>query len=135
MEATDSWQLLLKTDIDKGFINNSDFVLQEGVHRAYTRTSNDVIDSAILSCQGVGNCSVSGLVLSFFDLESEVSIGDQVRNSNTLLVGTILSKTTRTLTLDTVNNLVSGNLYFALNLRVQKVADFRLSHGSYRYPI
>jgi hypothetical protein len=27
MEATDSWQLLLNTD--EGFINNSDFVLQE----------------------------------------------------------------------------------------------------------
>jgi hypothetical protein len=33
MEATDSWQLLLKTDIDKGFINNSDFVLQEDTER------------------------------------------------------------------------------------------------------
>ncbi len=110
LEATDSWQLLLKTDIDKGFINNSDFVLQEGVHRAYARTSNDVIDSAILSQQGVGNCSVDGLILIFnFDLESEVSIGDQVRDINMLLVGTILGKTARTLTLDTINNLVSGD--------------------------
>jgi hypothetical protein len=43
------------------------FRLRAASKKEYTEheTSNDVIDSAILSCQGVGNCSVSGLVLSF----------------------------------------------------------------------
>jgi hypothetical protein len=59
----DSWQLLLKTDIDN--INNSDVLQEEYTER--TGTSNDVIDSTILSCQ-VGNCSVRAC-FEFADLE------------------------------------------------------------------
>lgn len=110
LEATDAWDLTLETDLDKGFINKEDFVRQEGVFYAYIRTSNDVIDSSLLSCQGIGNCTVTDLVLSFnFDLDDVISIGDTIRNSNLELVGTILSKTDRTLTLNTVNNIITGN--------------------------
>jgi hypothetical protein len=50
---------------------------------------------------------VNGLVLEFgFDLESEVSIGDEIRNENKLLVGTIMSKTRNSLTLNAVANVV-----------------------------
>jgi hypothetical protein len=78
------------TDIDKGFINNSDFVLQESTQSVHG-TSNDVIDSTILSCQESGNCLISYVCFFTFDLEREF-LWNQVRNSNTLLVGTILIK-------------------------------------------
>jgi hypothetical protein len=110
IEGTDAWQLSLKTDLDKGYVNESDFLLQEGVYRAYTRTSNDVIDTSLLSCQGIGECALEGLVLSFaFNLENEVSVGDRVLNINQGVVGTILSKTTNSLTLDAVANITSGD--------------------------
>ena len=110
IEGTDSWQLALETDLDKGYINADDFEKQEGVFRAYTRTSNDVIDSSLLSCQGIGNCTINGLVLSFgFTLDDVISIGDEIRNSNLLLVGTILSKTANSLTLNAVANILSGD--------------------------
>jgi hypothetical protein len=109
MEATDSWQLLLKTDIDKGFINNSDFVLQEEVHRAYEDIKRCYwLSNTILPRSR--NCLLAACFEFYFDLRVkfllEIKLETQI-----LLVGTILSKTTRTLTLDTVNNLVSGNLY------------------------
>lgn len=110
IEGTDAWQLALETDADKGYINSTDFEKQEGVYRAYTRTSNEAIDSSLLSCQGIGNCTISGLVLSFgFTLDDVISVGDEIRNSNLLLVGTILSKTQNSLTLNAVANISSGD--------------------------
>lgn len=110
IEGTDAWELEFKSDLDSGYIHKEDFVKQEGVFRAYTRTSDENIDTSLLSVQGIGNCTISGLVLNFdFKIESEVSIGDQVRNINGELVGTILNKTSNSLTLNTVNNIVSGN--------------------------
>lgn len=110
IEGTDAWQLALETDLDKGYINATDFEKQEGVYRAYTRTSNEAIDSSLLSCQGIGNCTISGLVLSFgFTLDDVISIGDEIRNSNLQLVGTILSKTKNSLTLNAVANITNGD--------------------------
>jgi len=110
IEGTDAWQLSLETDLDKGYINASDFEKQEGVYRAYTRTSNDVIDTSQLAHQGIGNCILNGLVLSFsFPLDDVISIGDEIRNLDLQLVGTILSKTTNSLTLNAVANIVNGD--------------------------
>lgn len=110
IEGTDAWRLALATDADKGYVNATDFEKQEGVFRAYTRTSNDAIDSSLLSCQGIGSCTISGLVLSFgFTLDDVISIGDEIRNSNLLIVGTILSKTKNSLTLNAVANIVNND--------------------------
>lgn len=110
IEGTDAWELELLSDSDKGYIKKEDFEKQEGVFRAYTRTSNESIDTSLLSVQGIGNCTINGLVLSFaFNIENEISIGDEIRNSTLQLVGTILSKTTNTLLLNTVNNIVTGD--------------------------
>lgn len=110
IEGTDAWDIELTSDLDSGYINKEDFDKQEGVFRAYTRTSNESIDTSLLAVQGIGECTVNGLVLEFgFNLESEVSIGDKVRNVDSLLVGTILSKTDNSLTLDAVANVVTGD--------------------------
>jgi len=110
IEGTDAWDVTVVTDLDSGQIDKTDFANQEGVKRAYIRTSNSVLDSSNLSVQGIGNCTLSGLVLTFaFRLEDEISIGDTVLNQANLVVGKIVSKTAKTLTLDAVANLVSGD--------------------------
>ena len=110
IEGTDAWEIELLSDLDKGYIHKEDFDKQENVFRAYTRTSDETIDTSLLSVQGIGNCTISGLVLNFgFNLESEISIGDKVRNSSLQVVGTIESKTANSLTLNTVNNIISGD--------------------------
>lgn len=110
IEGTDAWEITATTDLESGLIDKTDFVNQEGVQRAYIRTSNGIFDSANISVQGVGNCTVTGLVLTFaFVLEDEISVGDTVRNINNAVVGKIVSKTAKTLTLDAVANLVSGD--------------------------
>ena len=110
IEGTDAWDLEIETDLEKGFINKNQFVKQEGVFRGYARTSNDVVDNANLSVQGIGNCTISGLVLNFgFVLESEISVGDQIVNISNQVVGTITNKGQKSLTLDAVANIVSGD--------------------------
>ncbi len=118
MEATDAWDLAFETDLDKGFINKEDFVKQEGVFDAYIRTSNEATDTSLLSCQGIGTCTIDGLILNFsFDLDSVVSIGDKIINISKQLVGTILSKTENSLTLNTVNNLINGDYVMCSKLQ------------------
>lgn len=113
IEGTDPWEIEITSDLDAGYINATDFEKQENVFRAYARTSNDIIDTSLLSTQGIGTCTVSGLILSFnFDLESDMSIGDEIMNISSQIVGTVLSKTTRTITLNTVNNITSGDFVF-----------------------
>lgn len=110
IEGSTKVNVKLKTDLNSGYINNVDFEKKEGVFYAYVRSSNDVEDTALLSFQGIGNCNINGLVLEFnFELDSIISVGDQIRNSNLELVGTITSKTSKSLTLNSVSNISNGD--------------------------
>jgi hypothetical protein len=122
IEGSTAVDVELVTDLNQGYINQSDFEKKEGVFYAYVRNSNDDVDSSLLSCQGIGNCTISGLTLNFgFDLDSIISVGDQVRNADLELVGTIVSKTTNSLTLNAVENIVSGD--FVLCSKPQSIAN------------
>jgi len=121
-EGTDAWGVTLNTDLDSGYINKVDFEKKEGVFYAYIRNSNENIDSSLLSCQGIGISTVSGLTLNFsFELESVISVGDQIRNANLELVGTIVSKTSNSLTLNTMNNI--GATDFVLCSKPQSIEN------------
>jgi len=110
IEGNVSPDIVLTTDYNDGYINSSDFELKEGVRYAYQRCSNSVIDTALLSVQGIGNCTINGLDLNFaFDLPSLVSVGDDIRNLNNDLVGTVVSKTANSLTLTNVQNIVNND--------------------------
>ncbi len=121
MESTDAWDIILETNLNNGYINKEDFSKQEGVFYSYIRNQNLTIDTALIGANvGVGNCTVNGLDLEFsFDLEDNISIGDEVRNSDLELVGTILNKTNNSLSLDVVNNVSSGD--FVLCSKPQSV--------------
>lgn len=122
IEGNTAVDVELVTDINQGYINNTDFEKKEGIFYAYIRNSDDTIDSALLSCQGIGNCTISGLTLNFdFDLDSIISVGDQVRNADLELVGTIVSKTANSLTLNAVANIVSGD--FVLCSKPQSISN------------
>lgn len=114
IEGTTNLQIACETDLEKGYINNVDFEKKEGVWYAYVRGKNGELNTSQLSFQGIGECVVNGLSLEFdFELDSIISVGDVVLNSNLQIVGTILSKTANSLTLDTVNNIVSGDFVLA----------------------
>jgi len=122
IEGTDAWDVAVESDLEAGYINSNDFELKEGVYYSYLRTNNDQIDTSLLSCQGIGNCQVNGLVLSFTnDLDSAISVGDVVLNQNALPVGIIQSKTDKTITLNTVNNIVSGD--FVMSAKQQSIEN------------
>jgi hypothetical protein len=110
IEGTIPLDIVAKTDLNDGYINLADFEKKEGFFYSYLRNSNTVLDTKLLSAQGIGNATISGLTLQFgFQVDPIVSIGDKILNSGALLVGTVLSRTANSLTLDTVNNLVSGD--------------------------
>jgi hypothetical protein len=110
IEGTTPLTITSETDLNKGYINAVDFEKKEGVYYAYIRNSNDSIDTSLLSCQGIGNATISGLILIFsFPLDPIISIGDSIVNESKLLIGTVLSKTNTSLTLDTMNNFITGN--------------------------
>jgi hypothetical protein len=111
VEGTIAPDVKLLTELNVGYINKADFERKEGdIFYAYVRNKNEVIDTALLSSQGIGNCTVSGLTLNFgFELDNVISVGDNIYNQNLQLVGTILSKTANSLILNTANNIVSGD--------------------------
>jgi hypothetical protein len=114
IEGTTNLQIACETDLEKGYVNNVDFEKKEGVHYAYVRGKNGELNTSQLSFQGIGEAVVNGLVLEFdFVLESIISVGDVILNSNLQIVGTVLSKTDNSLTLNTVNNIVSGDYVLA----------------------
>lgn len=122
IEGSIALQITTKTDLDKGYINQADFVNKEGVFYAYLRHSNDEINTKLLSCQGIGNASISGLVLTFADeIDNSVSVGDEIRNLTLQLVGTIVSKTAKTITLNTVSNIVNND--FVLATKTQSISN------------
>lgn len=111
IEGTIAPDVTLQTDNDSGYIRKEDFEKKEGdFYYAYVRNQNEVIDTRRLSSQGIGNCTIDGLVLSFtFDLDDIISVGDKVYNVDMELVGTITAKSARTLTLDAVANIVDND--------------------------
>lgn len=110
-ESTDAWDIEAETELNKGYINKTDFSKEEGVFYGFIRSKNDVKDTSLIGAyQGIGNCTISGTTLNFaFNLEPEISIGDEIRNTNMEIVGTILNKTNNSLSLNSVTNLISGD--------------------------
>ena len=114
LDGTIPADITVETNYDKGLVSSSDFEKKEGVFYGYIRYDNGVVDTSLLSYQGVGNATISGLTLEFgFELDSIISVGDLILNTDLQIVGTILSKTDNSLTLDTINNINSGEFVMA----------------------
>lgn len=114
IEGTDAYDVVVETDFNTGGISASNFTKQENVWKGYIRVANETIDAGLLSVQGIGQATRNGFNLEFaFNVDSIISIGDEVRNINKLLVGTITNRTARTLTLDAVNNFSDNDFVMA----------------------
>jgi hypothetical protein len=126
IEGSDPWKIDCATDLDKGYIQQSQFDKKEGVFYAYIRTSNEILDTQLNSVQGIGNCTIAANVLNFsFELPSEISVGDVIRNTALEIVGTVTDKTNNSLTLNSVSNLSSGD--YVLSTKPQSVQNNSLT--------
>lgn len=120
IEGTTPLEIIAETNLSKGYVKFGEFELKEGLYWAYIRNS-ETQDTSLLSFQGVGNAVITGNTLSFpFDIDPIVSVGDKLINTSLQTVGTIVSRTDRTLVLNAVANLVSGN--FVLCSKDQSIA-------------
>lgn len=114
IEGTIPVQIGLTTDLDQGYVNLADFEKKEGVWYAYTRYENGVVNTELLSYQGIGEATITGLTLNFsFEIDPIISVGDVILNETLQIVGTIVSKTANSLTLNAVANIVSGDFVLA----------------------
>lgn len=77
-----NWNITINTDIDSGHINKDSFKTKEGFHYSYIRRDTaDVVNTELLSVQGVGNIATNGLdianyTLTFGLVPSTIAVGD-----------------------------------------------------------
>jgi len=126
IEGTIAPDVILKTDLNDGYINKADFERKEGdIFYAYVRNSNSIIDTKKLSTQGIGTCEINGSILEFsFEVDNIVSVGDSVYNQNMQIVGVIMARTNNTLTLNAVQNLSDGD--YVLCQKTQSIQNNEL---------
>jgi len=102
--------VVLRTDMDSGNVQPDYFEKKENVYHSYIRMNNETMDTSLLSYQGIGTATVNSFDLEFsFDLDSNISVGDKIRNVAMELVGVITSKTRNSLTLTAMDNIISGD--------------------------
>lgn len=77
-----NWNITINTDIDSGHINKDSFKTKEGFHYSYIRRDTaDIVNTELLSVQGVGNIVTGGInvannTLTFGLVPSTISVGD-----------------------------------------------------------
>ena len=121
-EGTKALDATLTSDLDKGYVSQNDFRKKEGVWYSYIKLSDDEINTELLSNQGIGVATVSGNDLTFAqDVNNLISIGDRIVDSNLNLIGIVLNKERRKLTLDGILGGFSGG--FVLAAKYQSVEN------------
>jgi len=140
LESNSAWSGTFITDLESGFIEKSYFEQKEGTFFSFIRGDAGAEPNLRLrSTQGVGissgvNASIPATtVVSFtFDIDSMISVGDFVYESNTglsdvLFCGPVVSRTNNTLTINCVGSgkIVPTNGRFLIYVKNQ-VAE---SHG------
>ena len=91
IEGDDAWGVEVYTDLQNGYINQSDFENKEGVYYGYIRGNNSEVDTATLSVIGIGNAVYIDAthIIVGKELAPLVNIGDLVYNQNMQFIGTI----------------------------------------------
>ena len=110
IEGNSAWNVSLKTDLQDGYVNQSDFVDKEGVNYGYIRGNNS-LDLATIAVTGLGlvneiNTLTSEILLN--EIPSYISVGDLVYNTSLVLIGTITGITSSSIVLSSFAGLSVG---------------------------
>lgn len=112
-----NWDATIVTNLDEGHINKLSFTDKEDKYWAYIRRNeSDVLNTKLLSVQGVGNLSnVDGNTITFSSVPSSVRVGDSLYffdGIDNLLAGSVTDKTGTTIVVDALVNTPSINDFF-----------------------
>lgn len=109
IEGNSAWNFTLKTDMQNGLINYSDFKNKEGVYYGYIR-GNDTLDLTTLSVSGIGVVSsiLGNNVYFSGEIPSIISVGDKVYDSSLNLIGIITNIGSNYITLSSVVLVTNG---------------------------
>ena len=109
IEGNSAWNFTLKTDMQNGLINYSDFKNKEGVYYGYIR-GNDTLDLTTLSVSGIGVVSsiLGNKVYFSGEIPSIISVGDKVYDSSLNLIGIITNIGSNHITLSSVVLVTNG---------------------------
>ena len=108
------WDVTVVTDLDEGHIDSSSFEEKEGFYYSYIRrNSDDLVETELLSVQGVGNIQiVNNNVFTFISVPSNINIGDvlfMASGSQYNRIGAILNKDGTTITVGAAEYVPSAN--------------------------
>lgn len=126
LDGSDAWDIILTTNLQKGYINKESFLLQEGIYRAFVRGEQNAIDTSTLSVQGIGEVkpytvntaeNPTTVELFFSNVNDEVSVGDKLYDSSEQIIGNIISVNTsvNSITIDVVPSTnIGGEFVFSV---------------------
>lgn len=120
LESSDSnWDLEIESNLNVGYINNTNFETREGEHYAFIRrNSDDLLDLSQLSIQGLGTpISRSGNTYTFSTLPSFLSEEDclyfiKPSDSSIVRVGKLLSFNSTQLTTQVPVNVIENSAFY-----------------------
>lgn len=120
LESSDSnWDLEIESNLNVGYINNTNFETREGEHYAFIRrNSDDLLDLSQLSIQGLGTpISRSGNTYTFSTLPSFLSEEDclyfiKPSDSSIVRVGKLLSFNSTQLTTQVPVNIIENSAFY-----------------------
>ncbi|MGA1703171.1 MAG: hypothetical protein ACO393_06155 [Methylophilaceae bacterium] len=118
LESTAPWDCTLTSDLGSGYIDSAWFTLKEGDYYGHIRRNDNDGVLEMRSLQGIGSSTdvdstdASAVVITFpFKLDSMISVGDKMYRQSAgslALVGDIVSKNKKTLTVDT--SIIGGSI-------------------------
>lgn len=119
IEGDTAWEVTHSTNITNGIIHKNEFVEKESEWYAYIRKNEDSLDTSSFSTQGIGNIvSILGNIFSFDSVSEFVNNGDSLSyylNGVLYNIGTIISHTNNTITVDNISNTPVVGYFSLLN--------------------
>lgn len=136
--SSKEWDVTIDTNLISGHILKESFRDNEGISYEYIkRNEEDILDTKVLSVQGVGNvASVSGSSINFASVPNNINVGDSLYYQTTgapIKVGVITQVTGTSVTVDTVLSTPSaGNFAFAAKPSVAESYGLKGYYASVR---
>ena len=109
IEGNSVWNVNLKTEMQNGYIDETDFINKEEVQYAYIR-GNDLLDLSTISVIGLGEIqNISGLNVVLSEVPNTLSVGDSVWKSNLVPIGEVTQINNGVISLTAVSGISVGD--------------------------
>lgn len=116
IEGTHAWEVLLKTNLNKGDIHKEEFLKKESRYYAYIRKSDSGEIFFGIGTQGIGSVqSITDNVIQFLHVPESINVGDTLFKAPDVSIGEItnIDFETNTITVLSADLLLDNDFCFA----------------------